>query len=274
MEMAVEGTSADSKTQFQDRNGAYTDVCDWPGVRCDDSLDVTEVRFHNMNLQGTVSFAHFPESIKRLQVIIAEGLKGSIETHLLPQSLTYFVLYRTALTGTLDMRALPPNLTVMDLSSNAFEGSADLAKLPPNLEFLDIPCNQLSGSLALDTLPCSLFELNVSSNHLSGEVDLQHLPPSLEQLWINDNMLSGRFELVNISENLRYVDAECNKFQGTAVIAKVDHPLWITLRQNDVSAFFDEKGEAHPSAHEIRTKGYMAEYMVRRAMKFQAHKAE
>ena len=79
MEMLIDGFSDTGKAlSYQDKNGAYFDVCEWPDVTCDADDSVTAVFFsYNLTLSGgsTVDFGYLPRASQRLS-LVARRSKG------------------------------------------------------------------------------------------------------------------------------------------------------------------------------------------------------
>ena len=59
MEMLVDGFLDSAKKKYQDSEGMYLDVCDWPLVRCDDNRRVIMVK-HIQETAGSLSLTFMP----------------------------------------------------------------------------------------------------------------------------------------------------------------------------------------------------------------------
>jgi Leucine-rich repeat (LRR) protein len=151
--------------------------CDWEGVDCDDSLEVSGLRLDG---KGTL------------------GLKGDLPAatfeHL--TGLTEIVLSNNALEGKipLEIWTRAENLQVLDLSFNSLEGSIpDAVQYLAKLDTLILHNNLLVGTIpeALYSLT-ALVKLSFYSNSISGTIseDVGKLF-NLEYLSLGKNALSG-----------------------------------------------------------------------------------
>ena len=175
MEMFIEGLTAKSKENFQDDQGNYLDIEDWPGFTCES--DDIEIGWISMHLEGSLAYQFMPpRTIIFLVQIGQRAIRSSLETADLPRGLQHFIAQRQAHFGTLDMTSLPPALISFDVWVNIFEGTINLTALPSNIKNISISYNKLSGSIDISALPESLKKLYLDHNNLSGTILFESLP--------------------------------------------------------------------------------------------------
>ena len=221
MEMLIEGFTDFGKAQrYQDKNGSYLDVCEWPFIKCDANENVTEV-FFSINLTqsrgSTIDFGFLPRRVTK--VISAEtAFQGTLNTAQLPPGLLEIDLEMNGFSGSVDLAALPRHMEHFGVTWNKFSGSLDLTHLPKTLKTLEVMGNKFEGSITLDELPESLTILNLGTNPLTGALSFAKLPPKLNKLSIEDTKFTGRFSLDVYYEALGTLNAWGTAFTGEAVL--------------------------------------------------------
>ena len=147
------------------------DCCLATGISCI-SQRVTEIRWGNMLLNGTIN--------------------GTA----LPISLTVFYVHDNKLTGPLPTN-WPGNLEWLDVNSNLLAGSFP-PLWPSTLKMLDLSHNKITGNVP--TLSTGIFMLHIHDNLLTGDVPT--LPSTITDLMLGDpggylgNHLSGTVALL------------------------------------------------------------------------------
>ena len=107
-------------------------------------------------------------------------LKGEVRWEELPNTLTFFSVFKNELEGTLYLSNLPLDLNILNGSYNKFEGEIDLCHLPENMHELLFSENLLSGFVNFSHLPPNLITLALRDNSgLFGEMVLDELPKKL-----------------------------------------------------------------------------------------------
>ena len=222
MEILIEGLDEDSKSYFQDENGAFYDVCEWIALSCDEVGNVNDLTFEDEEpLSGTLSLDFLPPKLIKVAIFNHEGI-----------------------TGTIDMTALPPLLKNCWLYCCAFTGSCVLTDLPRSLSELDVGGNLLSGTLDLTKLPESLTDINVSFNRFTGTLNLLHLPSGIHRVNFSNNGLSGRLDLSVVPAGLTAVWARNNSFSGLAIVAS-SYTGTLMIYETQIMGIIDESGAKH-----------------------------
>ena len=191
MEMLVEGFK--DKSMFQDKNGNYADISEWPHVFLKDGRVVE------------LSTRDFPSQIRRLENGPSGKFGGTLNLQFLPNSVKYLTITGQAMTGTINTKFLSAEMYSLQLSKNAFEGSFALDSLPPSISEVSIKENNFCGAL---NLSCSLPNLRhfwAQSNKFQGSIDLENLPKSLEILNLEDNQLVGSANLNKLPQRLLHL---------------------------------------------------------------------
>ena len=270
MEILVNALTGDLQRTIRDRNGHFTDVCEWYFVDCNDDEEVVKVNFKSYE-SGTLNLAHIPRNVVEFHARV-ETLTGTIDTEGLSHILQTFTVGHCDFHGTLEMKALPHALRYFDVSHNHFEGECDLTALPKNLQHLSAAHNQMTGTIRLDKLPENLSTLDLSENKFTGSIDLSQLPASLVRLSLSSNTLSGEISLESLPSNLsslaiaennflgefrmrekpaslRRLFASENAFVGTAVIPRDAKRFY--MGSNFLTSVVDEFGVQHSCQAEI-----------------------
>ncbi|ESW12834.1 hypothetical protein PHAVU_008G146000 [Phaseolus vulgaris] len=165
---SLDNHSQDSLSSWNGNN-----PCNWLGIKCDDSLSVSDINLIRLGLKGTLQTFNFS---------------------LLPNILNLNISYNS-LSGT-----IPPqiqhlsNLSTLDLSTNKLSGAipntiCNLSKL----KYLNLSVNALSGPIPNEVGNLhSLLTFDIFANNLSGPI-----PPSLgtlpllESIHLFENKLNG-----------------------------------------------------------------------------------
>ena len=244
MELFVENISDAFRAYFQ-MNGTFLDMCEWPGMSCDEEGNITGVSLLGAD-GGTVCLDYFPEKVDRLSICSHYSLAGTLNTANLPSRLEFCDIAANNFDGTVDMTKLPKPLFSLSIAQNKFSGECNLTALPAGLDTLNASENCFSGSLRLDALPEGMNTLDVSRNCFSGSVSLDNLPESLEELQICMNELSGSLALVKPG-SLYVFTAHSNRFSGKATIPSRfrDERALVTLGCTNITSVVDETGAAH-----------------------------
>ena len=210
MELLVAGIHDTDK--FQDAQGNFLDVADWPGVHATDGvIDAIEWLFILGN--GSLCFEWLPKTLTVFNVYTNE-LVGTIDLCSLPANLTHFLVHHNHLSGSADLRNLPKNLTDLWLMENMMSGSLDLTSLPETLENLRCESNQFSGSIDVTKLPKSIKAVVLNDNALSGSLILSILPQCLISLLLARNYFSGKIDLAGVHQEIGAIDLQGNLLTG------------------------------------------------------------
>ena len=244
MEMLIEGLTPKSKKQFQDDQGNYLDIEDWPGVAS--TNESLEIEWKSLHLEGSLTYRFMPPKTTRfiMEAAIFIMQNDPLETTDLPRGLRIFKACWQALSGSLDMTSLPPALVSFDVRRNLFEGTIDLTSLPSKIREIRMSSNKLTGSIDISALPESLKKLFLDSNNLSGTIPFESLPETLEILYIENNAFTGSVNLSKRSAPI-LIDAPHNNFEGSMVVPANVEEFDLNFRATSVWGVFDEDGEAH-----------------------------
>ena len=155
-------------------------LCKWEGVLCWKEGKVSEVRWGNYPIDGTLWWDSTPHSLLRLElhcgIFRENALCGDVKLAALPDSLERLYLWGQSFSGEIDTRSLPRSLLILQAYLNKFSGSLDLTILPSGLFQAFLNNNQFEGEINLRVLPASLEQLSLSWNHFTGIVDISSLP--------------------------------------------------------------------------------------------------
>ena len=243
MEMFIEGLTAESKKQFQDDQGNYLDIEDWPGVAS--TNDSLEIEWNNIHLEGSLTYQFMPpRTTVFIRNVDLRTIRAPLETTDLPRGLQIFIAYLQGHVGTVDMTNLPPALVSFDVRNNLFEGTIDLTSLPSKIEEIRMSSNKLTGSIDFRELPKSLQKLYLDNNNLSGTIPFESLPETLEILYIGNNAFTGSVNLSKRSAPI-LIDAPHNNFEGSMVVPANAEEFSLNFQATSVWGVFDEDGEAH-----------------------------
>ena len=195
---------------WRDADGDFYDTCEWRGVTCDESGDVTKIW------------------------IVRALFTGSIDTRWFPSSVTNIELSTNTFYGEVAFDALPSSLVVCCLQENRLTGSIDLCHLPKRLQEINLGKNKFSGSIVLENLPPRLSVLFTHGNALTGTLNLSHLKkPQGTAPWIErtkeDDILSVKGKIL--------VDFSKNQFEGDILVRDVDDFMTFAMFRNHDKKF-------------------------------------
>ena len=195
LELAVRDFVDKAKEAFQNDEGNFKHVDEWPGVELSSDGKVSKIIFRK--------FFSFYE-------------RGSqIHFDCIPDTTQEVNFDGNAFLGTVDTATLPFELRTLRANYNQLSSTLDLSSLPPSLQMLCLSFNKLSGSVNLTNLPENLKELSLASNAFSGRVDFTALPRRMERLMLNLNSFKGRVDLMYIPASMQMLDISWNEFVGT-----------------------------------------------------------
>ena len=174
----------------------------------------------NMNIVNTTKYTLIAQNCCQLDtgVVCKEdgtmminwsnmGLNGTLNSSLIPESVTSLVLYQNLISGSISSLS---NLSYVDVSMNRFSGNL------PNMstaETILASNNSLTG--ALYTFPQKT--LNVSFNNITGGIDGTLMPSTIEALDVKANLLNGT--IGNLPTSLKCFDFSIgNKLKGSLVV--------------------------------------------------------
>ena len=197
MEMFVEGFQ--KKARFQDKNGNYTDISEWPHVTTEDR----EVTVFSIEEDLDYSPGHFDH-------LLDGTLGGSLNPQFLPRSVCNLTLTGQGLTGTVDTEAFGPNLQELRLDRNSFIGNFEIESLPRAISVVDIAYNKFHGKMNLAACPHTLWELQAQDNTFEGSVDLGNLPAEMYSLDLSHNHFTGSVNFHKLPKTLNYLRLENN----------------------------------------------------------------
>ena len=219
MELFVDGFDEETKKKYQDNEGMYLDVCQWPQVECDDGERVIEIGADCRYISGSIQLCYVPAKVRAL------NLKPP---------------WTSKLTGSVDLTCLPEGMQTLRLNDHQLSGEIDLTQLPVRMCNLELKDNQLTGEIDLTHLPGSLSRLFLTSNQLSGKVDLTHLPYGMVYLHLENNQFAGSLVINSLSNGI-YINAQGNHFNAVAVVDSEAFAM-VNLRGSGVTSVVDENG--------------------------------
>ena len=252
MEMLIEGLKSEQKAMYKDANGNFHDVCEWRGMSCIDN-SVTFVSFNNLDFGSKqFPFDFIPPSAVTFIATLC-GSHGTLDTSLLPTSLTTLNVQHNDLEGTIRWKGLPRKLRMLYINGNSFQGKIILCDLPPSLISLDASMNSFCGEIALSDLPVAMTNINVVSNELEGPITIESLPSRLRILDLRENLFSGDFTILDAPSGLESVDIGGNDISGTIVLPVYAGEMEFILFSDNIEAIVDEREDPHPWEEKIRT---------------------
>ncbi|KNH06590.1 hypothetical protein XU18_2611 [Perkinsela sp. CCAP 1560/4] len=92
------------------------------------------------------------------------GLDGSIDLTILPQTLVTLSVAKNMLGGTLDFSSLHKPLKTLRLQENSFSGPVKLCGIPESLQWLHINDNMMSGSVDFSPIEEMPLSFDLSGN--------------------------------------------------------------------------------------------------------------
>ena len=230
MEMIIEGFDDETKKKYQDNDGMYLDICEWPKITCDEDESVIAIDIDTSRVTGSIEICYVPPKVQLLWIS-----PWSTEVH------------NRELTGLVDLTNLPDGMSVFIFEKNRLTGEINLTHLPDGMENLCLANNQISGTLDLTHLPDGMKLLLLASNQLTGEIDLTHLPDGMEYLYLHNNQLSGPLVIQKIPPKMKMIDLEENHFHDIAVVNSKTCAT-IKLKESGVSSVVDEDGNERGSS--------------------------
>ena len=244
MEMLVEGLDDETKQEYQDDDGAYLEVCDWPCVKCDVSERVIEIGVDSSDIRGSIQLCYVPPKVKVLKVTPSfpgSELSGSVDLTQLPVGMQVLDLQNNILTGEVDLTRLPSETESLSLGHNQLTWEINITQLPDGMQKLFLDNNQLTGKVDLTKLPKGMNVLRLQYNQFTGAIDLGNLPDEMTYLFLQNNKFSGSFVAKGLASSMA-INAQGNQFNAVAVIgSKTDAA--IKLRGSGVTSVVDENGK-------------------------------
>ena len=164
-------------------------------VTCDSNNRVTEIRWYEMNLNGTINGTAIPIALTYIS-LASNLLTGSIPNSL-PSSLKYLFLSDNLLTGSIPSN-LPPGLTHLYVRGNFMTG--DLPIFPNSLQYLRLGFpgmrfNHFTGILRLN----APLELYINDNWISGIVIYDYSRLTSANCDLSNNPLFGNPHISNLT---------------------------------------------------------------------------
>ena len=246
MEMLVEGFGEEPKKMYQDKDGAYLDVCDWSNVECDEDERVRNVVEYCV-VGGSLALRYVPPRVKKF-IIPSSNLVGTIDLADLCGCIVEICLEENLLSGPICLRELPDSMEILNLNFNEFSGSVDLTHLPEGMREILFESNQFSGSLDLTQLPHGMRDIYLNDNQLSGMIDLTQLPGKMTRLSLSKNQFSGSVHLNTLPPSMRTIKFSNNALTGS--LSALNLPLMlITIDAShntfDAIAVVEAKSNTH-----------------------------
>jgi len=170
---AVDNCGDENPFQGQTRFLSGATECNWAGIRCNESLCVTQIEFEENNLEGTIP--HEIAEFKELEYWGMERgkLTGQIPTTISSLTNLFFIdLDYNELTGTIPSELLSlTKLRQLDLNDNKFSGSVGIVEALNNLEFLQLHKNFFTGTISSNFSNLNnLRVLTIHTNELTGSL--------------------------------------------------------------------------------------------------------
>ena len=216
MEILIEGFDDDTKEEYQDAEGMFRDVCEWPCVKCGVDGRVVKIDKDTGHLSGSIELRFVPPKVKVLRITLWTGSKlaGTVDLTQLPQGVQTLSLEDNQLTGEIDLTHLPDGMDVLFLYNNQLSGEIDLTQLPERMYYLNLQNNQFTGEIDLTHLPDEIGVLYLQANRLTGKIDLTQLPKGMGYLCLNNNQLTGEIDLTHLPDGMRYISLFNNQLSG------------------------------------------------------------
>ena len=258
MELLIAGMPESFKKRIQDSQGYFRDVCKWPKDRCVhigcDGEHVTRIKVNKVSFTDKqFPFDMIPPRTERFS-IQRSGLRGTLDTSVLPQFLSFFSVHCNDLHGSINFIHFPRGIQTLEISHNNFSGSIALADLPDALNGFYASANNFSGELSLRDLPAAMQTFYVDDNKLNGELHIDRLPPRVETLVMDKNRFTGEFRLMDIPARLCVVDLASNALNGTIVLGEVGKRKPFQCLCDKVRTVIDSNGDMHPWEKHIRSE--------------------
>ncbi|KAJ1439951.1 Serine/threonine-protein kinase, active site [Sesbania bispinosa] len=196
----MSGIVSDPKNVLESWKSPGVHVCNWYGVRCNNTIDrIIELDLNGSLLGGTISPA-----LANLSFLEILDLSQNFFVGHIPKELGYLI-----------------HLRQLSLSWNFLEGKipSELGSLH-NLYYLNMGSNQLEGDIP-PSLFCngssSLRYIDLSNNSLGGQIPLNNecILKELRFLLLWSNKLVGQVPLaLSNSTQLKWLDLESNMLSG------------------------------------------------------------
>ena len=186
-------------------------ACEWFGVICNSSEEVTIVVWSSMGLKGNLTYTHLPPTVGEVN-LFENNLCGPLPLEDLYLPLQELALPQNMHSGSLVLNGISLPLRKLSLQENNFSGTLDLTSLPSSLKELRLQCNHFEGGISLEKLPASLVLLSLSQNLLVGQISLSSLPSSLKFLYLQCNRFSKCVGFSHIPHSLRVLNITENLF--------------------------------------------------------------
>ena len=252
MEMLFDGLSAESKEEFQDKNGNFIEVSEWRGVYFFENRVRRILIFCKAFDVKQFPFQFMPALVVNF-VMTKSRMRGTLDTSVLPRCLEGLIIDDNLLHGSLKFSALPQKIGVMNISRNAFSGSLVLEDLPDALREFNASYNKFSGEIELNKLPKAMRCLEAQQNSLTGSICIERLPDemSLFRLGLRDNKFTGEIRVLDFPKVSFTIDAGGNPVCVTAVVGKIPGSVDFSLQCAGIFEVVDEAGRPHAYAKQI-----------------------
>ena len=239
MELLVAEIYPKDLKRFQDKNGMFRELKQWPGVRINKSGAVKTIKLGSLG-PGSIALDFIPNDVEEFFILASPNLEGPLNAMSLPRDLKKLSVMNTSLSGTLDLGNLPRAAFVcLNIVKSKFTGSLDLTDLPPKSIDITLKSCAFTGTVDLSSLPASLRSLDISNHCLEGEVDLCHLPPRFENLIIRENNFSRTVDLTALPVALRRLDISNNCLEGEVNLCHLPPRFEdLIMRENNFSGEF------------------------------------
>ena len=167
MEMLIGGFDEEAKKEYQDIDAMFLDVCEWPGIECDDDERVVEIEIDSRHILGSLELSYAPPKAEVLSISswARSKLTGSVDLARLPEATESLCLDGNRLTGELDLTKLPDIMEYLSFNNNEFSGEVDLTQFPIGMKYLYLSDNQLTGSLYVGKLPPMMELVHARGNN-------------------------------------------------------------------------------------------------------------
>ncbi|XP_011029916.1 PREDICTED: probable LRR receptor-like serine/threonine-protein kinase At4g08850 [Populus euphratica] len=213
----------DNQSQSLLSSWAGDNPCNWEGITCDKTGNITKLSLQDCSLRGTLHGLQFSSFLNLIELNLRNNsLYGTIPSHISNLSkLIVLDLSQNQISGSIpsEIGSLT-SLELFSLMKNLINGSIPSNSIGnlSNLVHLHLNDNELSGAIPQELGRMkSLVLLNLSSNNLTGAIpsSIGNLS-NLVYLDLLKNKLSGSVpEEVGMLENLRTLQLGGNSLDGT-----------------------------------------------------------
>ena len=222
MECLIASFTSESCKPFQDENGNFTDIAEWPGIELNSAGNVTHMNWKNKG--GSIDFQWLPQHVQVIELRRSKDLSGSIDFGLLPRPLERLTITDTSITGEMFFETLPPQIAKLDLRNNAFALHFELSKAPETLRTLEIQ-SEKGLDFDLQTFSRNLHVILICSCHVQGSLSFVNSPPELRRLHLSTNNLSGTLSLTGAAQTLEEAILYSNTFHGALNLSDLPETL-------------------------------------------------